>query len=185
MSVEIRNLLAGPAVVYWGAYGAAEPLDSELNSAPAASAWTDIGATSGGTTLNVELEFVEFEIDQSVDCPGQMISKRATKVATSVAELTLTNWKRAMNGGTLTTGASYDTYDPTNSTAGMVPDYGALIIDGFAPSMKRRRVVVRRVLNTAAFELANSRTDQGLIPVEWMAHYVSDSVTPYHVIDGK
>jgi hypothetical protein len=106
---------------------------------------------------------------------------------TNLAEPTLGNLTIGINGGTAGSGSGYSSLDPLNtSTASQVP-YFAAILDGFAPgpanSNYRRRVVLRKVVNTSKVESAFAKDKQTYIPVTFKSHYVSPSITPFRWVD--
>lgn len=183
MSVTITNLIQGPGTLYTGAFGATEPADSAVNAAPAASAWTDLGATDGGVKLSVDQTYSELAVDQLVDSPGRRLTKREFMLDTNLAEPTLTNLSTALNGGTSASGSGWLSYEPLTTTSATQPNYIAVIMDGYAPQSFRRRVIGRRMLNTSKVESSYTKDKQTFIPVSFAGHYVSPSITPFHVAD--
>ena len=190
MAVNVTNLTMGPGEVYWGAFGASEPADTDVsNRIPNTSVsadWTDLGGTNGGVTLELELDYTELEVDQVVDIVGRRLTKREMKVNTSLAETTLENLVLANNGGTVTTGAGFKTFTPKMDTSAATPEYIALIFDGVnGDSSLRRRVIARRVLSVAGIGQEYSKDSQTLFPVEFSCHYVSEAITPFKYIDEQ
>lgn len=183
MSVTITNLIQGPGTLFTGAFGAAEPADSAVNAVPAASAWTDLGATDGGVKLSVDQTYSELSVDQLVDAPGRRLTKREFMLDTNLAEPTLTNLSTALNGGTSASGTGWVSFEPNTATSATQPNYIAVIMDGYAPNSFRRRVIGRRMLNTSKVESAYTKDKQTFIPVSFAGHYVSNSITPFHIVD--
>jgi hypothetical protein len=190
MGVTSANLVAGPAVVYTGAFGATEPADSAVATAPSSAAWTDQGGTDGGVKINIDLDYFDLSVDQIVDRVGSRLQKREITVETNLAEATLANLKTAINGGTITASAAYQALDPLNDNSATQPAYTAMIIDGFAPlgtgaasASARRRFIVRKVLNTDAVGMSYEKDKQTFIPVKLTAHYVSSAIAPFRVVD--
>lgn len=183
MSVTTTNLIQGPGTLYQGVFGATEPVDTAVNATPAASAWTDMGGTLDGAKLNIDQTFSELMVDQLIDRVGSRLTKRDVMVSTNLAEATLTNLQQAINGGTAASGSGFSSLDPTTTSSATQPNYFAAILDGFAPSSFRRRVILRKVLNTSKVELAYTKDKQTVIPVELTGHYVSSSITPFHIVD--
>lgn len=189
MAVTALNLLAGPGVLYSGAFGATEPADSAVNTTPSASAWTDVGGTQDGVTINVTQEYFELDVDQIVDVPGRRLSKRDVRVVTNLAEPTLTNLALVLNEAstTITASAAFSSFDPSNSNAATQPTYKALLFDGWAPGASaggwNRRVVVRKVLSIEGTEPEYKKDGQTVFKATFAAHYVSSSVRPFRVID--
>jgi hypothetical protein len=190
VAVTAANLVAGPAVVYTGAFGAAEPAASAVSTVPSSAVWTDQGGTDGGVKINIDLDYFTLGVDQIVDRVGSRLQKREITVETNLAEATLANLKTAINGGTITASAAYQTFDPLNDNSATQPNYTAMIIDGWAPlgtagasASARRRFIVRKVLNTDAVGMEYKKDGQTFIPCKFTAHYVSGTVGPFAVHD--
>jgi len=183
MAVTTTNLIQGPATLYKGAFGATEPADSAVNSAPAASAWTDMGGTQDGVKLSVDQTYGELEVDQITLRVGSRLTKQDFTIETSLAEATLENLSISLNGGTSASGSGWKSFDPNVSSSATQPNYFAVIMDGYAPNQFTRRVIGRRMLNTDSSELAYTKDKQTLIPVKFTGHYVSSVITPFHIVD--
>ncbi len=152
MAVVVSNLIQGPGTLYRDAFGATEPADTQVNTSPAASAWTDVGGTQDGVTLTISQTLKELEVDQVVDVPGWRLTKRGATVEatvkTNMAEVTLDNLAASLNNATATvTGVGFAAWQPPNDTSATQPNYTALLFDGFAPGGFRRRVFLRRTLS--------------------------------------
>lgn len=176
MAVDSRNLIQGPAAIYYGAFGATEP--TTLATAPGVG-WTDLGGTKEGLTLAINTEWSKLTVDQVLDEIGATKSGRSVSAATSLAEATLENLARAINnpapsGGILELASNIDAFQA---------NYGAILVDGVAPGGKRRRVIIRKVLSTENVEMAYKKDDQTVIPVTFSSFYVSASISPIKIID--
>lgn len=182
MSVTTTNLIQGPATLYVGAFGATEPAASAVNTAPPSPTWTDVGATDGGVKLSVTQSFSALTVDQIIDTPERRQTAREVQIITQMAEPTLENLVVALNGGTAATAAGVTTYTPTDSTA-YVPVYSAFILDGQAPANFRRRVIVRKAINTQNADQEYKKDGQAYWTVTLASHYVSASVLPWVVYD--
>jgi hypothetical protein len=183
VAVTTSNLIQGPADLYTAPFGTAEPLDSAVGTAPDADDWVDVGGTDGGVKLEVDQKFTALTVDQIADRAGSRMTEREWVVSTNLAEGTLANLKIALNGGTVTTGTGNAVYEPVSGAAAMNPDYLAVLFDGAAPGGFPRRVIVRKVLQTAKTNLAYQKDKQTFIPVEFTGHYVSTSIAPLHIAD--
>jgi hypothetical protein len=187
MGVTVTNLLQGPGTLYQGTYSetaANEPANTAINIAPAASAWTDLGATKDGMSLEVAREFSELEVDQIIDTPDRRQTKREFTFATNLAEATLENLARVSNEDhttAVTSGAGYKEYSPDHNP--YMPRYSALIFDGYAPAGFRRRVFGRRMLAVDNITIAYKKADQTTYTAKWAGHYVSEAVRPYKIVD--
>lgn len=185
MSTTPSNLVQGPAVIYYGEFGATEPADSAVGSAPSSGTWTDLGATDEGVNLNIGREFSELTVDQVLYVVATQPTKIDPQIKTNLAEATLDNLKKAMNGGTIVTSSGWSSLDPDITEANFQPTYFALIVDGWAPgSAKRRRVIARKCLSIDPIESAWKKDGKFMYPVAFRIHYVSSSTKPFHVVDA-
>lgn len=190
ISVNPVNICQGPATVYFGAFGATEPADSNagVTGAPGAG-WTDIGATQGGVVVDVENTYDQITVDQLIDPIGARLTKRTIQVTFKAAETTLTLLNNALNNLlTQASGTGYATGDLQTTTSATQPTYAALLIDGWAPTLSagtaaRRRAIVRKVLSQAKIQLNYSMATNGTYDLTWTAYYVSPSISPVHWID--
>lgn len=187
MAVVTTNLIQGPATIYADEFGATEPADTAVASAPGGT-FVDLGGTQDGVTLRVTTEWAELEVDQVAETPERRRTKVESVLATNLAEITLENLTRSVNldpATAISSGVGFEAIDiPGGETALDPPFYQAIILDGRAPNAKRRRVIARKCLNTADVESAYSKGDQTLIPVEFTTHYVSTSIKAVHIVDG-
>lgn len=183
MSVTVTDLTQGPATLYRGVFGATEPLESAVNDTPQASAWGDVGATVDGSKLTIKQEYSNLAADQLVDIPGTRLVSREITVETQMAEPTLKNLQYSLNGGTITTGAGWEAYEPIDSDAATQPIYSALLIHGWV-GVRRRMVILRRVLSVEGQELEYKKDGQSMFKVKIQAFYVSPSIRPFRLIDS-
>lgn len=186
MTVTVSNLIQGPGTLYVGTYsatGAQEPSSSAINTTPASSAWTDLGATQDGVNFEIAREFSELAVDQIIDTPDRRQTKREFGFSTNLAEVTLENLARASNEATanVTSGSGYKEYLPDDNP--FMPVYIATLFDGYAPGAYRRRVIGRRMLSTDPIPMVNKKDGQQLFAVKFMSHYVSSSTRPFRIVD--
>lgn len=187
MATTASNLTLGPADLYTGLFGADETGlgGAGLNSTPAASAWTDMGGTMNSVTLKVSQKFAELTTDQVVDKIGRRVTERDFTIDTELAEPTLANLSASMNNSAPVTGAgSTHELEMDIVNSGTQLTYKALIVDGWAPSATRRRVLVRKVLSVSDVEFAYEKDKQTVFKVSFGAHYVSPTIKPFKVYDN-
>lgn len=169
--------------MYSGAFGATEPTDAAVNTTPQASAWTDVGGTQGGLKLSVAQTYGELDVDQLTIRVASRLTKQQFTIATTLAEATLSNLSFVLNGGTSASGAGWASFDPNVTSSATQPTYTALMFDGWAPNQFKRRVIGRRMLSTGNVDLEYTKDKQTLYAVTFEGHYVSASITPFHVVD--
>lgn len=184
-TVTVTNLIQGVGSLYTGDFGATEPDDDAVNTTPATGDWTYTGGTLGGVKLAVNQTYTALAVDQTVDTPGRRLTAREATVQTQLAEVTLDNLIFALNGGTVTTGATFTAMEPEDPDIGAEPNYKAILFDGHAPGGKRRRFISRRTLSTDNVEFAYAKEDQTVYTVTLSSHYVSSSIKPFRITDEK
>lgn len=99
----------GPGTLKTAVVGAAEP--ASLVAAWDA-AWVDLGYTHEAHTFTVTTTVEEVEVAEELEPLFYVSTKRVGKVAFVLAEITATNLSRAMNGGTITVGSGFVTFEP-------------------------------------------------------------------------
>jgi hypothetical protein len=185
VAVTATNLIAGPGALYLGDFGATEPADAV---AVPGVAFTEVGATQDGVTINIAQEFFELEIDQVTDVIGRRTVKRDVRVSTNLAEPTIENLAVVLNGGTSGVGGTgstaFKSYEPIVDNSATQPTYKALLFDGWAPNQKNRRVIVRKVLSIESVDVAYKKAEMTLYPVTFGAHWVSSSIKTFKVMDA-
>jgi hypothetical protein len=147
MSINVTNLIAGPATLYIDDVGATEPVNA---TDPITGGWVDIGGTNDGVNVTIAQAFESVSSDQTVDILASLPTERSVNVETSLMERTLTNVKLACNGGTLITGATTDTFEPISNTVDTPPTYKAALLKGTsAINGKTGLLILRRCLVTS------------------------------------
>lgn len=92
------EIIAGPGQVWLAPVGEAFPA---INAAPAGN-WVDLGETDGGIEIAFPQEIKELETDQAFFPKKPIRVKQRCTVKFSLAELTLENFARVLNGVTVT-----------------------------------------------------------------------------------
>lgn len=183
MAVTTTNLLQGPATLYRGPFGTTEPLDSAIATAPGAG-WVDCGGTTDGLELGIYEDYSMLEADQIIENAGAVRTSRELRFGTNLAEATLASLAFAINDVAPTTGTS-----PAGATlepaAGLnnLPIFSAFIIDGYAPGGLRRRIIVRKALQTGDTKFSYKKDDQTVFSTEFTSFYVSSTIKPFKIVD--
>lgn len=177
MGVTGSNLIQGPATLYTGAFGVAEP--ATVATVPGAG-WTDVGGTKDGVELSFADEYAVLDVDQLIYEVGRRRTKRVVSVKTQLAEATLANLALAIAN----TAPAGNVLEGDDGLTAFAPAYGALLLDGIAPGGFRRRVILRKTLPTDSVGTAYKKDSQTLIPVTWTLHWVSTSIKPWKIEDA-
>src|ERR1022692_1867127 len=82
MAIQPFNICQGPATMYWSPFGATEPADSAVTTAPNSAVWTDVGGTADGTSIlmEVDLTYTDLAMDQLIDQAGARLTKRMVQI---------------------------------------------------------------------------------------------------------
>lgn len=192
ISVNAANLVLGPARLYVGAFGVTEPLDSTVTpngtTTPPGAGWTDVGGTDGGVSFEVDNTYTDLAVDQIIMSVGARLTDMKMSVVTKMSEMTLTNLNTALNSiATVGGGSGYSTLDIPVGSAATQPTYAALCIDAWAPMLSTGapalgRVIVRKVLSQVKVAMMYDKKTQGSLDVTFSAYYVSNSISPCHLI---
>lgn len=184
-TVTTGNLAMGPGTLYVGDFGATEPADTAVSSAPSSATWRDVGGTMGGITYSLQEEFTGLEVDQIPLTAESRRTGMTFEVKVKLAEVTLDNLQFALNlaNSAQTSGSGYEKLSPVMDDSSATPNYKAIIFDGIGVNGKRRRVIVRKVLNTDTVAIEATKDGQQGFQCTLKAHYVSSSIKPFDVVD--
>lgn len=185
-----EQVVMGPATVYTGAMGliTAPPADASVNTTPAASAWTNVQGTNGGTTWSHEPKTTSLMVDQTPFNIDDRITEVDIQVVTTIANVSLANLALALNTTVGATGSGFATLEPNYGPQASQAQTISLLIDGFAPlgtltTTPRRRFYLPRAKQTGKIQAVYAKDKQVGWDILWNVYYVSDSVAPYHITD--
>lgn len=168
------NVLQGPADILTGAFGATEPAtaDGIIDS----TVWTFVGATDGGATLTVKRSYSNMVVDQVALPVGTRLVTQEVTLATTLAEATLANLRKALNDASTGT-----VFDLNSEIANANPTYTAILLKGLSPNGTPRLVKIRRALSTADVTQAYKKDGKTVIPVTFTGFYVSKSISAFEI----
>ena len=124
-STAVPNILTDPGYLYWAPLASTEPTNTVAGSKFTDSwpvAWINLGATEDGSEFSYETSVEAVRVAEFFDPIKWASTDRSGSMAFNLADWTLTNMSRALNGGTKTvvsgTGATTLTsYTPPNPGA--------------------------------------------------------------------
>lgn len=149
----------GPGYLYIAPLGSTEPTDLSTGWD---AAWTLLGYTDEGSEFSYQLDTDDVTVAEELDPIKTAVNSRTAKVSFALAELTATNLKRAMNGGTITTGTGIVTFEP--------PDLGTEVrtMLGFESEDHQERWVYRQCFSDGEVTIARKKgSDKSVIATEW------------------
>lgn len=176
-SIVPSNVLQGPADVYTGNFGATEPANAA--AVIDSTAWKFVGATDGGATLTLSQTYSNMEVDQVALPVGARRTAQSVELATTLAEATLANLRRAFNAAI----SAGTTFELDSQIANADPTYTSVLLKGLSPGGSPRLVIIRRALSTANVALAWKKDGKTVIPVTFSGYYVSQSIAAFKVDD--
>lgn len=188
MAIVAGSIIVGPGRLRTNVVST----DSTLDAAVVATAtpvwavsWVDLGLTDGGADLSIERSYANHTVDQSADWVASTITERHASLATSIVSTTLDNLKLANNGGTITTGANWDKYEPQIDLIATPETYITLALEGKNQAGKSVIVVIRRALNVDKISMPFKKDAKTMYSVAWGGHFVSDTTAPFVVYTQK
>lgn len=98
-SPDTGNVTTGPGTLMYAPLGTTEPA-TRVAAWP--SGWVAVGYTAEGHSFSSALSIDDVEVAELLDPVRRVTTKRDTKVAFAMAEITLAHLKLLMNGGTTT-----------------------------------------------------------------------------------
>lgn len=151
----------GPGKLYAAVLGTAEPTDLT-------TAWNVgfvlLGYTDDGSHFVFGQTFGNVEVAEEYDPVAVLPTARETNVNFALAEMTAANLKRALNGGTITTTAGVNKFDPP--AAGVVTP----IMLGWESDDSMERWVFRRCMQTGSVDIARQKApNKSTIPMSFRA----------------
>ena len=153
-----QALSLGPGTLRVANIGTTEPIDL-VTAWPAG--WVQCGYTFEGHVFSYQLELAAVEVAEELDVLLWVPTGRKGKVTFTLAELTASNLKRALNGGVMSTGAGFVTIEP--------PDFGTetSLMYGFESTDATERWVFRQCKSAGEIQISRKKgADKAGIPLE-------------------
>jgi len=98
------NILTDPGYLFWAPLGSTNPANTVAGSKFTDAwpvAWINLGATENGSQLSYSSTVEAVTVAEFFDPIKYATTGRTGNVAFNLADYTLANWKRALNGGSL------------------------------------------------------------------------------------
>jgi hypothetical protein len=158
---NVENLSLGPGILYVAAVGSTAP--TNVTTAWAA-AWKEIGYTSEGSEISIDLTNDPVDVAEEVDPVFHINSARTVSVSFAMAEITARNLTIAMNGGTVSTAAGVTTYTPPS------PAQAQRVALGWQSEDGTERWIFPKTFQAGGVSVARRKgADKATIPVEMRA----------------
>lgn len=170
-----QSVALGPGQLFIAVLGSTEPTD--LSTAWDA-AWKPLGYTNDGSQQSYAPSYDDVEVAEELDPVDSVPTGRKITVSFDLAENTALNYKRAMNGGTITvSGVAPDQifkFEP--------PALGTetQVMIGFESEDHAERWVWRQCKQTGSSETSRKKgADKALIPMEFTCYPPDAGGTPF------
>lgn len=168
MPRAVAEVVIGPGTLYTAAVGTTFPVEP---SDPVGAGWTEIGYTEEGWTLGVDKTFENVFVAEELDPIITLKTEQVITVSGELAQPSLENLLLAFGGGSITVGATADTFAPPAPT-----DFDELAIlfrvltTPVAGATRFRDYQIPRSVATGSFEMSYAKApDKVLIGIEFQA----------------
>src|SRR5687768_9470760 len=105
-------LALGPGKLYIAVLGTTEPTDLTTPWESVSASWIPLGYTDEGSALNYSVDSEPVEVAEELDPVAVALTSRELTLDFALAEITASNLKRALNGGTITAGSGIVVFEP-------------------------------------------------------------------------
>ncbi|MFI7125996.1 hypothetical protein ACIBQ1_09900 [Nonomuraea sp. NPDC050153] len=145
------NLALGPGSLYIAVLGTPEPADLSTPWATVSANWLQLGYTDEGSTFNYSVDSENVEVAEELDPVAVALTSRELSLAFALAEITAKNLQRALNGGTIVSGAGTVIFEP--------PDLGeeVRVMLGWESEDHTERWVYRKCLQVGNMEMSRAK----------------------------
>lgn len=171
VSVPIDAIALGPGFLYWAPLSSALPANTVAGGVFTDTwpvAWLLFGATDDGSEFSYSPSTDDVEVAEYYDPVAVVSTGREISITFDLAQVHATNFKRALNGGTLTTSGSGATllseYSP--------PEVGAEVraMVGWEAQDSTERLVMYQCFQTGDVNVSRKKgADKATLPVEYRA----------------
>ena len=144
-------LALGPGSLYIAPLGTSEPTDLTTPWDTVSPNWVSLGYTDEGSTFTYSVESENVEVAEELDPVAVALTSRELGLSFALAEITASNLKRALNGGTITSGSGIVTFEP--------PDLGEEVrtMLGWESEDGTERWVYRQCLQVGNMEMSRAK----------------------------
>jgi hypothetical protein len=169
----------GPGYLYTAVLGTDEIPDNDLTTPweTVSINWIALGYTNEGSTFKYSIDTEKVEVAEELDPIAIATTGRDMSVAFELAQITATNLKLALNGGTITTGSGSVTFEP--------PALGQEVrtMLGFQSEDGTERWIYRKCFQAGGMEISRKKgADKATISCEFTLEKPDDGGSPFKAI---
>lgn len=182
-AITTPNILVDPGFLFWAPLATTGPTNTVAGSKFTDTwpvGWLQLGATVEGSTLAYDINVETISVAELFDPVKYATTSRTGTLTFALAEWSLTNLKRALNGGTITVGGTGAT--TLNTYALPTPGQEVRAMLGWESSDATVRVVVFQALSSGTIETAFQKApDYARIPFTFNMEVPSGSTAPFAI----
>jgi hypothetical protein len=169
ITVPKNALSFGPGYLYYAALGISAPANNVAGSVFTDSwpvGWNPLGVTREGHTLNIDLDVDSVEAAEYVDALLNVVTGRTITAEMDLMQISLTNYKRVFNGGTLSTSGAGATLLSTYTLPNIGGETRCQI--GWESTDGTERWWAMQAFNTGSVGIQRQKgADNASLPVTW------------------
>lgn len=169
-TTAVPNIMQDPGYLFWAPLGTTEPTNSVTGSKFTDTwpvGWLSIGATEDGSEFSYETKVDAIKVAEFFDPIRWSTTDRSGSLSFNMADYTLTNWKRAVNGGTLSI-VSGTTTTQLNSFIPPVPGQEVRAMLGWESLDNTMRIIMYQCINSGTITSAYKKApDFAVIPCQF------------------
>ncbi len=168
-AVATPLLATDPGFLFWAPFGTAAPVHAVVGSVfsdvwPAA--FVRLGATEEGHAFNWQTSFEPVEVAELLDPVKYITTGRTGSIAFALSDFHMSNMKRALNGGTVTTTGTTTTTMSKYTPAAQGAETRCVI--GWESQDGTERLIAFQTINTGQVSITRRKgADNASIPVEF------------------
>lgn len=169
----------GPGYLYVAVLGTTEVPNNDLTTPweTVSAAWIALGYTNEGSTFKYSIDTEKVEVAEEIDPIAIAVTGRDMSVDFELAQITSTNLKLALNGGTITTGSGAVTFEPPalgQETRTML---------GFQSEDLSERWIYRKCLQAGDMEISRRKgADKAAMSCSFTLEKPDDGGAPFKAI---
>jgi hypothetical protein len=176
--VPVNALALGPGFLYWAPLASTAPTNTVTGSVFTDTwpgAWLPFGVTDDGSEFSYKPSTDDVEVAEYYDPPAIVSTGREISISFSVAQVHATNFKRALNGGTLSVTGSGATTLSTYTPPTVGSEVRAMI--GWEAQDSTERLVLYQAYQTGEVKWSRKKgADKATIPVEFRAEIPASGI---------
>jgi hypothetical protein len=186
LSIPVPAIATDPGYLFWAPLGSTEPTHAVTGSVFTDAwpgAWALLGATEEGHAFTWSTSTETIEVAEFLDPLKYVETGRTGSIAFALASIVMSNMKRALNGGTVTTTGTTSTTLATYTPPALGASVRCMI--GWESQDSTERLIAYQCFNTGSVSIARRKgAAKATIPVEFALEVPAAGVPFKYVTAG-